>query len=271
MSSIWKYRDSWQGEGLPPAAKPWAMDLCPFCPGETKLVQLVDDRDAGRDPWSTHSTSHEVRVCTLCGWWVVKHKYHQESNRYAKGSVEVMSTWGVLRRLGTTDLSESTDGLRRELLRDYGRRLQLTPKECEDLVAGVYADFGYTVRVTGRSGDRGIDIVVFDPPSGEMQAVQVKRYRNRVEASPIREFAGALLLGGYTKGIVVTTSDYTTGARKTAADYRALGVNIQLVNALEFYEHCEIAQRTAYTHKFEQDAPWQAANLLRVEGHTWIE
>jgi hypothetical protein len=72
----------------------------------------------------------------------------------------------------------------------------------------------------------------------------------------IRALAGALLLGGYTKGIFVTTSHFQSGADRTVALASARGVPIELVDAQRFYDALGIVQREMYQYADESAAPF---------------
>jgi restriction system protein len=86
------------------------------------------------------------------------------------------------------------------------------PRRFEELVGAIFSDSGHRVRVTSYSCDNGIDSAVLEGPGDTLIGVQVKRYRNTIIAEQIRSFAGALVLGGITKGVLVTTSSCTTEA-----------------------------------------------------------
>ena len=70
--------------------------------------------------------------------------------------------------------------------------------------------------VTGRSGDGGIDGTIREDTLGLDEVyVQAKKYAdgNTVGASDLRNFAGALVAVGTTKGVFVTTAGFTSGAK----------------------------------------------------------
>lgn len=90
-------------------------------------------------------------------------------------------------------------------------------------------------------------------PAGQRVGVQVKRYRNRIKVEQIRSFAGALLLGQYTKGVFVTTSAFQSGARKAAQLSEERGIAIELIDWKRFYEALKISDRPEYS-SFEE---WQ--------------
>ena len=75
-------------------------------------------------------------------------------------------------------------------------------------------------RVTGRSGDGGIDGTIREDSLGLDEVyVQAKKYAegNAVGESDLRNFAGAIDAAGTTKGVFVTTSGFT----RAATDYVA--------------------------------------------------
>jgi restriction system protein len=112
------------------------------------------------------------------------------------------------------------------------------------------------VEVTGYSNDGGIDVVLHNG-AGELIGVQVKRYNRRVGVSYIREFTGALVLGGYTRGIFVTTSDFQAGAQKVASISADKGFPIELQNADRFFGALHIAQISSIRDVFDLK-PWQS-------------
>lgn len=85
------------------------------------------------------------------------------------------------------------------------------------LVAMKYGDGDAEMsRVTGRSGDGGIDGVIKEDALGLDEVyVQAKKYAkgNNVGEGDLRNFAGAIDAAGTTKGVFVTTSGFTQSAR----------------------------------------------------------
>jgi hypothetical protein len=93
------------------------------------------------------------------------------------------------------------------------------PIEFEHLVADLLRAMGYlTVTVTGQSGDGGIDVVAVNPTPvvGGRIVVQCKRYQASIGAPVVRDLYGALTHEGANKGILITTSTFTTEARRFA-------------------------------------------------------
>ena len=93
--------------------------------------------------------------------------------------------------------------------------------------------------MTAYSHDGGIDVILAD---GETRiGVQIKRWRNRIEAEQIRSQMGAMVQAGLTRGMFVTTS-FRSGAFKTADRYTSLGTPITLVDAPRFFDALGFSQ-----------------------------
>ena len=75
-------------------------------------------------------------------------------------------------------------------------------------------------RVTGRSGDGGIDGTIREDALGLDEVyVQAKKYAhgNTVGEGDLRNFAGAIDAAGTTKGVFVTTAEFTRAAKDYVA------------------------------------------------------
>jgi restriction system protein len=93
----------------------------------------------------------------------------------------------------------------------------------EGIIAELLEKLGYgsredgTIRVTGRSGDRGIDGECAMDRLGTYKVMfQAKRWTNTVTPDDVRGFIGALNVKRVEQGIFVTTSDFTRQAREEA-------------------------------------------------------
>ncbi|MRR07660.1 MAG: restriction endonuclease [Deltaproteobacteria bacterium] len=107
----------------------------------------------------------------------------------------------------------------RKTLRE--RLLAMKPGEFEELISQLLAEMGFEmVEVTKLSGDGGIDIrgtlVVGDVVRIKM-AVQVKKWKlkNNILAPVVQQVRGSL--GAHEQGLIITTSDFSAGAIKEAA------------------------------------------------------
>lgn len=100
----------------------------------------------------------------------------------------------------------------------------LTPTQFERLVVEVLVAMGYGGNVRdvgqalGRSGDNGIDGMIKQDPLGlDRVYLQAKRWSNPVHSPEIRTFAGSLTFHRASKGVFITTSSFSDGAKTTAA------------------------------------------------------
>lgn len=103
------------------------------------------------------------------------------------------------------------------------RALALSPIGFEDLVISLLERMGYghagSVDRTSATGDAGVDGIISQDPLGlDRIYVQAKRYAadNVIHRPKIHEFAGALLGKQGDRGVYITTSSFSSGARQEA-------------------------------------------------------
>lgn len=106
---------------------------------------------------------------------------------------------------------------------------QATPSFFESLIVDLLLAMGYggsraeAGRQIGGTGDGGVDGVIDQDALGlDMVYLQAKRYKpdNTIGEGQIREFSGALLGKGASKGVFVTTSGFSDSARRFAEAMR---------------------------------------------------
>lgn len=134
-------------------------------------------------------------------------------------------------RLGLADQIDVHNATTRKRLYDHLR--SMPPTGFESLIGRLLGALGFEqVQVTNRSGDGGIDVygtlVVGDVIRTRM-AVQVKRWKNNVQAPTVQQVRGSL--GAHDQGLIITTSDYSKGARDGAA--QANKTPVALMNGAE--------------------------------------
>lgn len=111
------------------------------------------------------------------------------------------------------------------LKRELSRRLaNVAPSFFEDLVVQLLLRMGYggsrqeAGRAVGCSGDGGIDGVINEDRLGlDSIYVQAKRWQGSVGAPDVRNFLGALVGRGASKGVFITTSTFSEPAWQVAA------------------------------------------------------
>ncbi|MCZ4534249.1 restriction endonuclease [Gordonia terrae] len=139
--------------------------------------------------------------------------------------------------------------------------LKLSPTGFEELVVRLLDRMGYgragSVERTSASGDAGVDGIISQDPLGlDRIYVQAKRYAEdrAVDRPRIHEFAGALLGKQGDRGVYITTSRFTNGARDEA----------ERINArIELIDGSRLAELLVQYGVGVQ--PEQAATLYRVD------
>lgn len=96
------------------------------------------------------------------------------------------------------------------------RLYELSPKEFESYVAGLYRQKGYDVTIRGGTGDHGVDLELVSRHTGRRAVVQCKRYQNTVGAEVVRELYGTLLHERVSHAFLVTTAEISDAARTWA-------------------------------------------------------
>ncbi|MDW8472636.1 restriction endonuclease [Streptomyces scabiei] len=96
--------------------------------------------------------------------------------------------------------------------------LEMDPLAFEALVAELFRAMGMQAVTTERSGDGGVDVDALDPTPirGGKIVVQVKRYRNTVPPTAVRDLYGTVQDAGANKGVLVTTSRFGPGSHTFA-------------------------------------------------------
>lgn len=272
---IWEYSSTFALKELVNSGEPQCVQneliICSFCKTVMSELHRCTDRSDG----GTHRALM-LYTCSTCGWWNIQ----QSSRQYTDSAKHVPMAYdesdyrssysdlaylvyeqlnvacGSLKQLDVTDASIPMRELEAYLIARYSERYRLTPRRFEEIVAGVFADFGFKPRLTSFTGDHGIDVVLLDGPENHVIGVQVKRFGGKVGVEQIRSFAGALLLNSIPRGIYVTTSSYTRGARHARDKYMALGMPIELVDSRIFYDCLRVKQRTMYADPFDATTPW---------------
>ena len=157
--------------------------------------------------------------------------------------------WGACAQLKTLDLADvnaPVKEIKQYLVAKYEDRFDIHPRILEDVVGSVFHAQGFDTVVTAYQKDGGIDVVLSGGDAKTI-GVQVKRYRDKINVEQIRAFAGALILGGHTSGIFVTTSSYSSVAQEASRAFGTKGLPIELVDAKKFYDALRISQREPYT------------------------
>lgn len=166
--------------------------------------------------------------------------------KHGKGLVG-LATWDT-KDQGLAALIEQHNRATRQQL--HARLHTMKPAAFEALIGRLLTALGFeAVAVTPLAGDGGIDVrgtlVVGDVIRTRM-AVQVKRWKRNVQAPVVQQVRGSL--GAHEQGLIITTSDFSQGARNEAERVDATPVALmngeQLVTLL--IEHDIRVRRMSY-------------------------
>ncbi|WP_406169109.1 restriction endonuclease [Streptomyces sp. NBC_00996] len=109
----------------------------------------------------------------------------------------------------------------------------MDPIAFESLVADLFRAMGMQAVMTQRSNDGGVDVDALDPTPirGGKIVVQVKRYRNTVPPTAVRDLYGTVQDAGANKGVLVTTSGFGPGSHTFAR-----GKPLELISGVELVD-----------------------------------
>lgn len=110
---------------------------------------------------------------------------------------------------------------------------EMDPTAFESLVADLFRAMGMQAVTTQRSHDGGVDVDALDPAPirGGKIVVQVKRYRNTVPPTAVRDLYGTVQDAGANKGVLVTTSKFGPGSHTFAN-----GKPLELISGTELVD-----------------------------------
>ena len=158
---------------------------------------------------------------------------------------------------------EINDSLCEDLLSEI---MNQTPAFFENLVVELLLRMGYggalddAGRVVGKSGDEGIDGIIREDKLGFSSIyIQAKRWdlQGAIGRPEIQKFVGALAGQGASKGLFITTGQFTREAREFVGKQRATKVVLvdgaMLAKLMIEYDLGVSTQRTYFIKKLDND------------------
>jgi restriction system protein len=162
-----------------------------------------------------------------------------------------------LEMISEEDAPDAPANWRQRLTR---KLLSMPPDAFERLCQRILRESGFIeVRVTGRSGDGGIDgigILRLQLVVSFQVLFQCKRWQGTVGPKEIRDFRGAMV-GRSDKGLFLTTGSFTRGAQEEAT--RDGAPPIDLIDGERFAEllkQLRLGVRTEMIEKVDVDEGW---------------
>jgi restriction system protein len=203
---------------------------CPNCNSTfATYSHETKDPNFSAEAW-TYVPANELLFCNKCGWWQLRQEGIVHPPREKTTAVPMVSNYAyqyhsILEHVDIASNEIICADLRAHLLRCWGDRKLISASKAEELVKDVLKDHLqcdiHHATANTNAPDGGIDLYVCAENGKIRLAVQVKRRVERdvegVEA--IRNFIGALVLEGYSKGIFVTTATrFSCEAERIAAN-----------------------------------------------------
>jgi HJR/Mrr/RecB family endonuclease len=112
----------------------------------------------------------------------------------------------------------------------------------EDTTSSILKEFGYDSRVTARSKDGGVDIILGDEKNDEIY-VQVKHSRNKVGVRVLRELVGTMAINSKNRSLLVTSSDFTRGVINEQKAAENKGFVVELVDGNQILSALNLTER----------------------------
>lgn len=143
---------------------------------------------------------------------VMRSMHNARKNKVSKVANNNLSTLAITKEV---EIAETVleENWRKELLE---KLLNLSPAAFERLSQRLLRESGFIeVKVTGRSGDGGIDgvgIIRLGGLLGFPVLFQCKRYQGSVSSGVVRDFRGAMI-GRSDRGLIITTGTFTRDAK----------------------------------------------------------
>jgi restriction system protein len=199
----------------------WALTYL-FQAGLTERPQRAHVRitDLGRQALTDHPDRIDMKVLEQFPAYVDFRDRTRNRETTAEADVPTVDSAATPQDLLDQAVKENRAVVESELLQ---RALALPPIGFEDLVMKLLAAMGYgqsgRVERTSAAGDAGIDGIISQDPLGlDRIYVQAKRYtEDRVIHRPtIQGFVGALMSAQGDRGVFITTSSFSAGARTEA-------------------------------------------------------
>lgn len=197
--------------------------------------------DAGREVLTSHPDRVDVKVLRAFPAYVA-FRQRTKAKQPTDTSAQESEPDGDAQQVSPEDLieaalAENRAAVEGEILK---KALALSPTGFEDLVISLLESMGYgragSADRTSASGDAGIDGIISQDPLGlDRIYVQAKRYavQQTIHRPKIHEFAGALLGKQGDRGVYITTSSFSKGAREEA---ERINARIELIDGARLAE-----------------------------------
>ena len=199
--------------------------VCIYCD-----TQLEEDDLVQSDPdWQDEpdDTLFLQAKCPLCGWtrrkWRSWHRGMDQSITSGRWITEKS-----LRQFELSDPRIALDELASHLQRHYSDVSLLSPRRFEELVTEIFKNMGWYTTLSQQSHDGGVDIYLVEKDGKGQAIVECKRFRNKVGIGIVDRLLGVQLAIGCRTAFLVTTSEFTSPARRRVESPNIVGSGFEL-------------------------------------------
>lgn len=259
MRPIWSYPATTDSHGV--LATAFATRQCPCCGSSERLSSR---EQGGQSDGRRYTEDTRATACDSCGWWLA----FQETWDSSCGSLPdraihtVDAVGAALQRFSGLPPSIELEALRAEIEQHLrGKGDWSSWRAMESVTGSLLRSMGYGARVTAPSKDGGVD-AVFDHDAHGPIFVQVKHKRNKLGVEVFRELIGTMVIGGANVGLLVTSSEFTSGVINEQQLAANAGRIVELVDGRRFLSALKLVER--------QDVPALEDILLVARPHVTI-
>ncbi len=235
---------------------------CPHTERQTKLeYNSAWARTSLKQAKIINNSQGGVWVLLDCGEDLTEKDINKAAKDLRKQRTEKMKQKKDKKVSPDEDASSSYESLNKLPWKEQliNKLLKLHPSDFEKLCQLVLRESGFSkVRVTGKTGDGGIDglgILRVNLLSFHV-SFQCKRYKSSVGSGEIRDFRGAMI-GRGDKGLFITTGTFTSSAREEAN--RDGAPAIDLINGEELcrlLKNLKLGVQTRVIEEVTVDESW---------------
>lgn len=260
--------DHWFSEHKLGLEKSRPQNFCPYCTSTSIDIEELPDHGTIKDKGFKYNFI-EKHTCCCCGFWCVITVWEAAAHDDKHEGIQR----AVLQNFNINDASLEFNEIGSHLKKNYSDIFSLTPRNFEKLVADVYKNLGYEVRLTPETHDGGCDIILLERNTGDQILVECKRYskHRKVGIDLTRNLCGVMVENQEKKSILVSTSRFTSGAEKYAKDLpsKLEGFSMNLEQAERLLKNVgaynlNLPLESVYSELRNNDNDWTSKLLERV-------
>ena len=127
----------------------------------------------------------------------------------------------ALKMLTPGSITQQIENIQVQIQKDLRKQLlNMAPQKFEELIRLLLEQMGFEeTETTPYSNDKGVDVrgvLRSNPLSIVKVAIQAKRWINNVGADVVRDLRGSLKVADSEQGLIITPSDFSSGAKEEA-------------------------------------------------------